>query len=139
MKRNYQIKLELPKLEEYKVLCQLVGWGEAINFEVAQKSLDSSVIGVTIRDKSQLIGMGRIIGDNAIYFYIQDVVVHPDYQGNGIGKMIMDELTAYLRKNVPDKAFIGLFASEGNDKFYKKFDFNNYAPQMTGMFTVISK
>ncbi|EEL99965.1 Ribosomal-protein-alanine acetyltransferase [Bacillus mycoides] len=85
------------------------------------------------------MGMGRIVGDGAIYFYIQDIVVHPDYQKNGIGKEIMHILVEYLNQNAPDKAFVGLFASQGKESFYEKYDFKDYSPNMTGMFTVISK
>ncbi|MED1425669.1 GNAT family N-acetyltransferase, partial [Bacillus altitudinis] len=66
-----------------------------------------------VKDNNQIIGMGRIVGDGAIYFYIQDIVVHPEYQKNGIGKKIMNTLVEYLNQNAPDKAFIGLFASQG--------------------------
>lgn len=83
--------------------------------------------------------MGRIVGDGAIYFYIQDIVVHPDYHNKGIGSEIMNRLVEYLNTNAPDKAFVGLFASQGKESFYEKYDIKNFAPNMTGMFTVISK
>ncbi len=57
--------------------------------------------------------MGRVVGDGAVYFYIQDIVVHPEHQGKGIGENIMSALMTYLQENAPDKAFIGLFASKG--------------------------
>ncbi|MGX7014532.1 GNAT family N-acetyltransferase [Vagococcus silagei] len=131
------IKDQKPTLKEYQELCESVGWEEAINFEAAAISIEHSLFSVLIMNDEKLIGMGRIIGDGAVYFYIQDVVVHPDYQGQGIGKLIMNDLLNYLEQNAPQKAFVGLFASEGNEKFYQAFDFNNYAPQMTGMFRVI--
>lgn len=114
-----------------------MGWEEAINFEAVTISIEHSLFSVLIKNDEKLIGMGRIIGDGGVYFYIQDVVVHPDYQGQGIGKLIMNNLLNYLVQNAPQKAFVGLFASEGNEKFYQAFDFNNYAPQMTGMFKVM--
>lgn len=131
------IKDQTPTLKEYRELCESVGWEEAINFEAVTISIEHSLFSVLIKNDEKLIGMGRIIGDGAVYFYIQDVVVHPDYQGQGIGKLIMNNLLNYLEQNAPQKAFVGLFASEGNEKFYQAFDFNNYAPQMTGMFKVM--
>lgn len=131
------IKDQTPTLKEYRELCESVGWEEAINFEAVTISIEHSLFSVLIKNDEKLIGMGRIIGDGAVYFYIQDVVVHPDYQGQGIGKLIMNNLLNYLVQNAPQKAFVGLFASEGNEKFYQAFDFNNYAPQMTGMFKVM--
>lgn len=46
----------------------------------------------------KIIGMGRIIGDGARIFYIQDVVIHPNFQGKGIGTTIMEKLIAYIEK-----------------------------------------
>jgi GNAT superfamily N-acetyltransferase len=110
-----------------------------MNFEVAEISLKNSVFAVTVKDGNETIGMGRIVGDKAIYFYIQDIVVHPAYQGKGIGGEIMNALITYLKENAPDKAFVGLFASEGKDSFYGQYNFKDYSPHMTGMFTVIIK
>lgn len=46
----------------------------------------------------KIIGMGRIIGDGARIFYIQDVVIHSNFQGKGIGTTIMEKLIAYIEK-----------------------------------------
>ncbi len=139
MVRKYELKNSAPTLEEYKYLCEAVGWTNYMNFEVVKTSLTNSIHCIIAYDHEQIIGMGRIVGDGAIYFYIQDIVVHPDYQNKGIAKDIMNLLFSYLKQNAPDKAFIGLFASQGKESFYEKYDFKNYSPSMTGMFTVISK
>ncbi len=112
-----------------------------MNFDVAETSLMNSIYCITVKDKNnkQIVGMGRIIGDGAIYFYIQDIIVHPNYERKGIGKDIMNILVEYLNLNAPDKAFVGLFSSQGKEPFYEKYDFKDYSPNMTGMFTVISK
>ncbi|WP_417898151.1 GNAT family N-acetyltransferase [Bacillus haimaensis] len=125
-----------PTLDEYIHLCTIVGWKEYMNFDVAESSLRNSLYSVVVKNESEIIGMGRIVGDGAIYFYVQDIVVHPDYQGCGIGKAIMNALMDYIDEYAPIKAFIGLFASEGKGDFYEKYDFKNYAPNMTGMFKV---
>lgn len=137
--KNYKIENNTPTLEEYKYLCESVGWTEYMNFVVVETSLRNSIYCVIAKDHEQIIGMGRIVGDGAIYFYIQDLVVHPDYQKKGIGNEIMSVLMEYLNGNAPDKAFIGLFASDGKESFYQKYDFKDYSPNMTGMFTVIER
>lgn len=110
-----------------------------MNFGVAETSINNSIHCITVKENEQIVGMGRIVGDGAIYFYIQDIVVHPEHQKKGIGKEIMNHLVEYLNTNAPDKAFVGLFASQGNGSFYEKYNFKDYSPNMTGMFTVISK
>jgi len=137
--KKYKIENNIPTLEEYKCLCESVGWTNYMNFEVVETSLKNSIHCITVKDDEQIVGMGRIVGDGAIYFYIQDIVVHPDYQKNGIGNEIMNILVEYLKTNAPDKEFVGLFASQGKEPFYERYDFKNFSPNMTGMFTVISK
>ncbi len=91
-----------PTLDEYKYLCSVVGLDNHINFNVAEISLENSIFAVTVKSSDKVIGMGRIVGDGAIYFYIQDVIVHPSYRGMDIGKKIMNTLVKYLKENEPN-------------------------------------
>ena len=78
---KYEIENRLPTLTEYRQLCEAVGWGDVMNFEVIEAALENSVTGFIARlENGPVIAMGRIVGDGVIYFYIQDVVVAPDYQ-----------------------------------------------------------
>jgi len=58
-----------------------------------------------------------------LYFYIQDLIVHPEFQSKGVGKAMMKELMAYLKTNAKPGAFIGLMAAKGLEKFYRIFEF----------------
>lgn len=40
----------------------------------------------------ELIGMIRLIGDGFSIIYIQDIIVTPKYQRQGVGKMLMSEV-----------------------------------------------
>ncbi|MGG0465147.1 GNAT family N-acetyltransferase [Priestia aryabhattai] len=139
MKKEYEILHKIPTLEEYKHLCSLVGLSNYINFNVAELSLKNSIFTVIVKDNNKIIGMGRVVGDGAIYFYIQDVIVHPNYRGIGMGQDIMNKLVEYLKENAPSKAFVGLFISNGKANFYKKYQFENYTPNINGTYTVINK
>ncbi|ASS69192.1 GNAT family N-acetyltransferase [Paenibacillus sp. RUD330] len=138
MNRNSIVLLERqPSVEEFISLWQAVGWGHA-DSGMIQNSIAQSRYAVVAELDGKAVGMGRIVGDGVMYFYIQDVAVHPDHQGQGIGKMIMDILLGYVRQSKMDSgiAFAGLFAAEGKETFYEKFGLRNHAPGMTGMFTV---
>lgn len=124
-----------PTVEEFHQLCVSVGWEEMMNFKVIQQSLEHSLYSVVVLFESKIIGMSRIIGDGYVYFYLQDIVVLPEFQKMGIGTMIMDNLMSYLKGNAPDQAFIGLFSSNEGMKLYEKYDFKQY-PSLTGMFRV---
>lgn len=136
MENRYQILKRAPTLEEYIELCTIIGWKDFMNFEVAQKSLDQSIFGTVIQYQDKIVGMGRIIGDGAIYYYIQDIVVSPEHQNKGLGKLILETLMEYLSTHAPHKAFVGLFANEGTQGFYRKHGFHAY-DAMEGMFKVM--
>ncbi|MBO0440653.1 GNAT family N-acetyltransferase [Candidatus Enterococcus ikei] len=47
-----------------------------------------------------------------------DVAIDPDYQGSGLGRVIMENLLARM-----EQMNIILYASPGKEAFYQKFDF----------------
>ncbi|OXM16223.1 GNAT family N-acetyltransferase [Paenibacillus herberti] len=138
--KQYLIIERPPTVLEHNTLWESVGWG-TIDTEMTEQSIANSVYAVVVVFDGEVIGMGRIVGDGAMYFYIQDVAVLPEHQGEGIGKMIVEQLLAYIKKCKYKNgiAFVGLFASHGNDKFYESYGFKDHSPEMTGMFTVFDK
>jgi hypothetical protein len=71
----YRLEERLPTLDEHRHICVDVGWEAVINFDAAAESLrESRCAFVAVRDEAT-VGMGRIVGDGAIYFYVQDVAV----------------------------------------------------------------
>ncbi len=133
--KNYTVVNRIPTITEYTFLCESVGWGHVINFDAAIHGLEQSTTGVVVlNEESKAIGMGRIVGDGAIYFYIQDIVVTPEYQKRGIGTEILHTLFEYVKKEAPEKSFIGLFSVPNAIKFYKKFTLEQR--DLIGLFTV---
>jgi len=91
--------------------------------EVIELSLVNSLFHVIIRHNSVLVAMARVVGDGAMYFYIQDVIVAPDYQNKGLGKQLMHHAEQYLLKTTTAGATIGLFAAKGKEPFYETFGY----------------
>ncbi|WP_058302807.1 GNAT family N-acetyltransferase [Gorillibacterium timonense] len=138
MAHNPYIILErYPTVEEHRALWEAVGWGP-IDPEMAEASLASSVYAIVVACDHKIVGMGRIVGDGAMYHYIQDVAVLPTHQKQGVGGLITRHLIDYIknRRHPGGIAFAGLFAAQGSESFYEGFGFQNHAPGMTGMFTV---
>ena len=136
MSKDYIVIKRVPSFAEYEVLCHAVGWTEFMNLDVAEESLNRSLFGVVIQHKENIVGMGRVVGDGKIYFYVQDIAVVPEHQNKGIGNLIMKAISEFLKENAPEKSFIGLFAAQGKESFYRKYGFNKHEG-MTGMFGVI--
>ncbi len=76
-------------------------------------------------DGDLLIGFGRAISDGAYQAAIYDVVVAENYQGKGIGKIIIQHI---IEKNADCNMI--LYASIGKEKFYEKEKFRK---MKTGM------
>ena len=120
---SYQIVERLPTPAEYRTICESVGWGRFVNFDVAPTAIENSLYGVVATQNDAVIGMGRIVGDGAIFFYIQDIAVMPHHQKHGVGTKIMDTLIRHIHSNAPDKASIGLFSAPNATGFYEKYGF----------------
>ena len=96
-------------------------------------ALPNSLFAVTLYENERLVGMGRVIGDGGCFFQVVDIAVHPDCQGKGLGKTIMNEIMAYLNQ-VPDKAYVSLIADHPADHLYQKYGFQYTLPRSQGMY-----
>lgn len=135
---NFKIEKRKITLREYQELRSTTDW-PPLEDEQLEKALDHDLFSACVLEKDKTVGMGRVIGDAAIYFYIQDVIVHPDYRGKGIGKLLMDTIESYLKKEAGDNAFIGLMAAEGVKDFYRQYGFSERPLNRPGMFKMINK
>ena len=77
-------------------------------------------------DGARLVGAGRALADGIDCSYLCDVAVHPDYQGQGLGKAIIEKLVALSdghRKII-------LYANAGKEGFYRKLGFRRMRTAM---------
>ncbi len=122
-----------PTVSEYQQLRASTSWGQLPD-KVVAKALQLDLFAVCALDGHKIIGIGRVIGDGAIYYYIQDVIVLPAYQHQGIGRRIMEAIEQYLAIYALPGAFIGLMAAKGVSEFYTSFGYQERAPEAPGMF-----
>ena len=111
-----------PSASDFASLRARVGWTNPA-LAIIQSSIGSSLFWVTVYVQNKLIGCGRVIGDGAMYFYVQDVIVHPDYQHMGLASKIMESINQYIAANCPSGSTVGLFAAKGKEAFYLKHGF----------------
>lgn len=116
------IKEEPPTTSEFAALRALAGW-ESPEIRILQQSIDASLYWVSVFSNQTLIGTGRVIGDGAMYFYIQDVIVHPKHQKVGLGAVIMQSINKYIAATCPTGSTVGLLCAQGKEQFYEKFGF----------------
>ena len=94
--------------------------------EQADKAIKNGLFNVTAVVEGEVVGMGRLVGDGAMYWYLQEIIVLPEYQGKGIGKAIVNHLIEHIKKmSIPGTGVeVGLTAVKGKEPFYEKFGFS---------------
>ena len=86
--------------------------------EVHRRAFEASHTTVFVYQAGQLVGFGRALCDGAYQAAVYDVAVLPEFQGHGLGKLIM--------KNIMERVAgcnVILYASPGKEKFYCKQGF----------------
>lgn len=124
--------IDLYELEE---LCDAVGWSRRPVRKV-RKAIQHSFLVVTMWEqqgsRKRLIGFSRATSDHAFNATIWDVVVHPDFQGQGLGKALMKQLIKKLRSE--DISNVTLFADPHVVDFYRQLGFVSDPEGIKGMF-----
>ena len=80
---------------------------------------------IAIRHGARYVGITRILFDYGTDAYLTDVIVHPDYQGQGIGGLLVKNALAYLQTHVQPGVRIAcsLYANPGKEPFYAAYGF----------------
>ena len=122
---------QLPSAAQYNQLRAMVGWGEYAE-EVIEQALPNSLYCLCAFVDGELVGMARIIGDSGMVYYIQDVIVLPEYQLQGIGTQMMDRVMDYIRTHASHNTIIGLMAAYDKEPFYEKYGFTRRPTERFG-------
>ncbi len=67
-------------------------WSAADKPDELYKALINSDSLISAWDGNKLVGIGNAISDGHLVVYYPHLLVHPFYQGNGIGKMIVNKM-----------------------------------------------
>jgi len=123
-------------------LYQSVGW-EAPDLDQITTALEHSYATFCAYDGDWAVGMARLLGDGAMSFYIKDFAVRPEYQGKGVGRLLMNAMEEYIRSQLPDgwAVSLELISSKGREPFYEKFGFEQRPCDWdgAGMFKMLRK
>lgn len=124
--------------EQFTALWESV-WGNAPTMEQVSLALENTLFTVSICDGEKCVAMARMIGDMGLCCYIKDVVVHPDYQGRGLGRTLIDELLRFVNEHgiSGTSVFVELAAMPDKVPFYEKFGFSaNEAHRLKMMYEI---
>lgn len=121
MKIDYRINSEINSDEIIEVF-NSVGWNKDKNI-IAEAFKNSYYI--LAYSGKQLIGFARALSDRHFYTSIYDVVVKPEFQGQGIAKNMMNQLVEEFKGT-----YFFLSYTDGNREFYEKCGFQDNSQSM---------
>ena len=126
-------RVEMPSQEQFWDLFQTTGWNDTYHLSPQElfHAVSINWFAVCALDGDRLVGFGRVVSDGILHAMIYEMIVLPEYQGQGIGAQILYMLIQRcLKANIRD---IQLFCARGKRGFYEKFGFAarpNDAPGM---------
>ncbi|WP_339924447.1 GNAT family N-acetyltransferase [uncultured Cyclobacterium sp.] len=102
-------------------------WSAAEKPHELKNALLNSHSLISAWDKESLIGIGNAVSDGYLVVYFPHLLVHPDYQGKGIGKRIV----AKFQEKYKDFHMQILTADHEAIPFYKKVGFEKAGETMS--------
>ena len=109
----------------------------------AERALSHSLYKIIALDHGKPVGMARVVGDGGYVFFICDVIVHPDYQSQGLGRKIIENVLSWLEDQVDEgeTIMVNLMSAMNKEEFYGKLGFHKrpFGNHGSGMSRWISK
>ena len=132
-------KQDVVKLEDVLHLYQAVGWTNYTNQpQMLEQALPHSLAVYLAFDGEKIVGLIRLVGDGFSSVFVQDLIVLPTYQRQGIGSALMKQALADYKD-----AYQVQLATEETEKtlgFYRSLGFETLSSfQCTGMILVDRK
>ena len=128
-----EYKQEIPAMEDLLALYGSVGWTNYTNNPtMLNEAVKASLWQSAVYDEEKLVAYIRLVGDGHSVIFVQDLLVRPDHQRQGIGKKLLEKALetfphVYQRLLVTER-------SEKNLAFYQSLGFVELSEQAcTGM------
>ncbi|SMQ80889.1 Acetyltransferase (GNAT) domain-containing protein [Bacillus sp. OV166] len=102
-------------LDEMKEIYSSVGWTKHTK-EIIKQVFEASNVIALVTVNGRIIGFGRAMTDGVFNAAIYDVIVHTEFQKQGIARQIME----YLLDKLSNVSCVHLISTSGNQDFYKK-------------------
>lgn len=116
----YTISTDKSRLQTdriYQMLRQ-THWASQRTYETVLKSIENALC-YGVYDGERQIGFCRVISDYATMYYISDVIVDPDYRGEGIASTMVLSIV----NDEKFKRLMGILTTQKAHGFYQKHGF----------------
>ena len=117
-------KQEIVKLEDVLHLYQAVGWTNYTHQpEMLEQALSHSLVIYVALDGDAVVGLIRLVGDGFSSVLVQDLIVLPNYQHQGIGSALMKESLEDFKEAY--QVQLAIEQTEKNVGFYRSMGFES--------------
>lgn len=99
-------------------------WARERTLEELQIAVSNSDPVVSVWDESQLIGFARATSDGIYRACIWDVVIHPDYQGSGLGRKLVQTVLSHPKMCRVERVYL---MTTYKQSFYERIGFQRNA------------
>ena len=129
-------KQEIVKLEDVLHLYQAVGWTNYTNQpQMLEQALSHSLVIYLALDGDAVVGLVRLVGDGFSSVFVQDLIVLPSYQRQGIGSALMKQALEDFKEAY--QVQLATEQTEKNVRFYRSIGFETLSTyDCTGMIWV---
>lgn len=118
---NYMWKI--PEMDDLVELYESVGWrAYTQNLPALEHATKHSTAVLSAYDGNQLVGLARVLTDETTILYLQDILVHPKLQRQGIGKNLIHKVCLQC-ETIRQKVLI-TDDTEKTKQFYESVGFN---------------
>lgn len=81
-------------VDELLTLLQTTHWAGEMSGATLERAVANSIC-YGVYDGERLMGFGRAVTDRATYAYLTDVVIHPGYRRQGLGRWLIESILAH--------------------------------------------
>ena len=119
--------------EEYMQLRENAGW-VLFPLEQTRNCIENAYMLICVRDDDKAVGVVRLLWDGGYVAYLSDVIVAPGYQGQGIGRTLVEMVIKRIKDDIGPgyKVKLTLNSAKGKEPFYEKFGFRECPNEDSG-------
>lgn len=105
-------------------LLKQTDWAKDREIHIIKKSIENAICCAVIdSQKDKIVGFARAITDYATMYYLSDVVVDEQYRKRGLGKKIVNQITA-MKEELVGK--YGILITKDAQGLYSQYGFEEY-------------
>lgn len=126
--------------EDIIELRKVLGWKE-IGYDQLKKGLEHTMFKISIKHNGKIVACGRIVGDYSCKGLLSDIMVHQDYQKQGLGKAIVTTLLDMVEDSLDKGELFQIEATPtvGNKDFYVKCGMKYKPENQDGVYVWLKK